>query len=100
MAIDQTRVALDIASRAVALAGQLQNTVEELNELLAWGLDAGLNMTVFDDDFAGSAELQHVDGATLNRLLGNVAPGVQGYLDSTEAGDDTFTEIVQKARRA
>lgn len=101
MAIDQTNIALDIASRGVQLAGTLQQTLEELEDLLAWGVAAGLDLSEYDAAFAESPELQHVDGQTLNRLFGAVAPGVINFLDTTEVnGGDSYTDIVQKARRS
>lgn len=100
MAIDQTAVALDIAARGVTLAGQLQQTVEQLNDLLTWGLAAGLDLTQYNEQFAASSELKHVDGATLNQLFAVVAPGVKAYLDATELNGVDYMTIIHKARRA
>ena len=100
MAIDQTNIALDIAAKGVANAGNIQNALEEMSDLLEWGLAAGISLANFDDDLAGSPELQHVDGLTLNQLFGTVIPGVIAYLDANEVNGSTYAEIIQKARRS
>lgn len=101
MAIDQTNVALDIAAKGVTNASKIQNALEEMEDLLAWGLDAGLSLANYDDDLAAAPELQHVDGATLNTLFGTVIPAVIAFLDAeTTAGGDTYTEVIQRARRS
>lgn len=100
MAIDRTNIALDIASRGVVLAGQLENTIESLNALLEWGLSAGLDLTNYDEEFAASSELKHVDGLTLNWLFGVIAPNIKQYMEQTFVSGSSYRAILQKSRRA
>ena len=103
MATNQENIALDVAAKGVQLAGQLQRTLDDFAALLAWGLAAGIDLSQHDEAFAQAAELQHVNGTTLNLLFALVAPGISGYLAANVApgaGGDTYQEIVQKARRS
>lgn len=99
MAINQTNVALDIASKAVAQAGKMLDALAVLEELLEHGLRADLNMTDYNAQFAESSELQHVDGATLNALLAIVTPGIRAALEGGMAGANTWEAVLYKARR-
>ena len=99
MAINQENVALDIASQLVATAGNLINAVEEFTDLLAWALDAGINMTDHDAALEASGELQHVDGATINRLA-TLIPALNTHLDTNTIATLTSREWLQKIRRS
>jgi len=99
MAINQTNVALDIASRAVAATDRLLDALAVLEELYQHGSQAGLNMINYDANFAASAELQHVDGATLNKVLAVVASGIRSTLTTQQSGGQTWEAILYKARR-
>lgn len=98
MAIDQTNVALDIASKAVAKAGQLVDALADLEELYKHGQRAGLNMVDYDAAFEAS-DLKHVNGATLNKLLAVVTPAFRAWLVAQTSGADTYEAILYKARR-
>jgi hypothetical protein len=105
MAIDKTKVAVHIAALTVARDSDLANALEDFEDFLEWGTDAGINFNDYEGEFAGNSELKHVDGAMLNQLLLNVAPGIVSYLESNtvSAGpyeDKTYMEIVQMVRRS
>lgn len=99
MAIDQTLVALDIAGTTVTKAGELVDVLEALESERAHGVAAGMNLVDYDANFAASDPLKHVDGMTLNRVLAIVVAGILNYLETTTVGEDTYMEILQKARR-
>ena len=99
MAINQTNIALDIASKTVAATGKLLDALAVLEELYDHGAAAGLNMVNYNVQLAESAELQHVDGATLNSVLAVVVPGVRANLIAQSSGGITWESILYKARR-
>lgn len=99
MAIDQTLVARIIAGLAVQGAGQLVRTLNELDDMRAHGIAADINLADYDADFATQVTLQHVDGATLNKVLATVVVGVLSYLNTETIGADSYMEVLQKARR-
>lgn len=100
MPINQQNIGLDIASRAVNAAGNLQAAIAELNELLDWATGAGLtDLDQFNAAFEAHGELQHVDGATLEKLVAVVAPALESYLADTMSGEETYKEIIDKSRR-
>ena len=99
MAIDQTNVALDIASRSVQAAGDFMDALEVLEEELEHGLRAGLNMTDYDSELSESGELKHVDGAVFNKLMATAVPDIRAYLEATSTGGDTYEALFYKVKR-
>lgn len=99
MAINQALVALDIAGTAVTKAGELVDVLEVLDSERAHGIAAGMNLVDHDAEFSAADPLMHVDGATLNKVLATVVVGILDYLNAAVVGEDTYMEILQKARR-
>jgi hypothetical protein len=100
MAINQESIGLDIASRAVVAAGNLSDALSELNGLLAWATGANISvLDQFNAAFEASGELRHVSGATLEKLVGVVAPALQTYLEATSSGGETYRQIIDRSRR-
>lgn len=99
MAINKENVALDIASRLVSTSSDLMNAVEEFTDLLDWATDAGINMANHNTAFESSPELQHVDGATLNKLA-TIIPALVSHLDTNLVTGVSSGAWLQQIRRS
>lgn len=100
MAINQENIGLDIAARAVTAAGNLQQAINELDDLLAWAVGAGISdLDQFNAAFEASGDLKHVNGTTIEKLVANVIPSLKTYLSSTSQAGETYQQIINKTRR-
>lgn len=97
MAIDQTNVALDIASKAVQGATNLLEALEELEDILTHATAAGISMVNYDAALAESS-VKHTDGATINKLA-VLVPAVLTYLNATSTGGTTYKQVLYKLRQ-
>jgi hypothetical protein len=96
MAIDQTNVALNIASKTVQATTQLLEAFEELEDILTQATQAGINMTAFDAALATS-DVKHVDGATINKLA-TIIPALQTWLAGNSVTGTTYKQALYKIR--
>ena len=99
MAIDQTSVALNLASRSVAAASRFIDALTVLEAELEHGLRAGLNMADYDADLGESEELKHLDGSTFNKLMATAVPAIRLFLEGTSAGGSTYEELFYLVKR-
>lgn len=98
MAIDQTNVALDIASKVIQQATNFIEAFEEMEDLLTHATQSGINMTSFDEALSASPEIKHTDGVTINKLA-VIIPALQTYLNATSTGGTTYKAVLYKLRR-
>ena len=99
MAINQTKIALDLAQRSVQHATGLIASLEQMELILEHGLRAGISFVAFDDDIAAMETVQHVNGATLNKLLAIVVPAIRTFLETETVTGETYEVLIYKARR-
>lgn len=97
MAIDQTDVALNIASKAVQASTNLLEALEELEDILTHATAAGISMVAYDGAISESS-VKHTDGATINKLA-VLVPAVLTYLNATSTGGTTYKQILYKLRQ-
>lgn len=97
MAIDQTNVALDIASKAVQASTNLLEALEELEDILTHATAAGISMVAYDAAI-GESSVKHTDGATINKLA-VLVPALLTYLNATSTGGTTYKQILYKLRQ-
>lgn len=97
MAIDQTNVALDIASKAVQGATKFLEALEELEDILTHATAAGISMVNYDPALAESS-VRHTDGATINKLA-VLVPALLTYLNATSTGGTTYKQVLYKLRQ-
>lgn len=98
MAIDQTTVALNIASKGVDSATRIADDIALAENLLAHGLAAGISMTNFDSALETSS-IKHVNGATVNKFFANVVPGIRDFLKNNSVGGETYESILYKMKK-
>lgn len=91
MAIDQTDVALNIASKTVTSAANLLDAIAELEALEAQRVAAGITLPDFDADYATSG-VKHVNGASLNAVLNTSIPLIWTYI-TTNNHDDNLEKM-------
>jgi len=96
MAINQTNVALNIASKTVQSTTQFLEAFEELEDLLTQATQAGINMVTYDADLAVS-DVRHVDGATINKLA-TIIPALQTWLAGQTVSGATYKAALYKIR--
>lgn len=99
MAIDQTNIALDLASELVQLDTQLVELINEINAKVTHFTQSGINFTNFETNFATSGELMHVDGATLNRLTNTIMPALNTWLTTTLVGGKSYWKVLHEISR-
>ena len=91
MAIDQTNVALNIATKAIDSTIKFLDAIAELQALEEQRAAAGITLTDFDADFATSA-VKHVDGASLNAVLNTSIPAIWTFI-TTGNHDDNLEKM-------
>lgn len=97
MAIDQTNIALDIASRACQQATNFVEALEELEDILTHATAAGISMVAYDAAIAESS-IKHTDGATINKLA-TILPALLTYLSGTSVSGTTYKQVLYKLRQ-
>lgn len=97
MAIDQTNVALDIASKAVQQSTNFVEALEELEDILTHATAAGISMVNYDAAI-GESSVRHTDGATINKLA-VLVPALLTYLNATSTGGTTYKQVLYKLRQ-
>lgn len=103
MAIVQDTIAVEIAKNGVSNAGNLINATESMLDDLEWGNGAGINLIDYDSVFSENGDVQHTDGAYLNKLFAKVAVDLKAWLEAQSCtvnghGTKTYLEIVQQCR--
>lgn len=80
MAIDQTEKAKNIAIETVQAADDFMVALGKLMALEEERVSSGLNLSDFDEAYAATVGLAHVDGAALNAVLNTSIPTIWSYM--------------------
>ena len=92
MAIDQTDVALNLASKTVDATVKFLGAIEAIQSLEDQRAAAGLTLTDYDAAFETSG-IKHMDGAALNAILNTSIPAIWAWMVTNNHDDN-----LQKAR--
>lgn len=94
MAIDQTRKALNMASKTIDAVQKFMEAIEALQALEKERSGAGLTLTNYDAAFAADdSSIKHVDGTILNGVLNTSIPAIATFM-----ADNNHDDNLNKAR--
>lgn len=92
MAADLKNKAISIAQETVQAAEQFAAALDKLQALEKERVKSGINLSLFDADFAVTGSVAHVTGADLIALLATSMTAILGFLD-TDASGGHWTNI-------